>query len=108
MAFIVVAFFVDRLISDTTRKFDVRSGGRVEHGTQYHAIHYCDSRDHFLGQPGSLQSDCPLRRWIPVAAGRIDFTPLILILIIYFLQAFLVTTLYDYALVLKRSTLAGS
>lgn len=43
-----------------------------------------------------------IRRRLPfLAAGGIDFTPLVLIAIVYFLQAALVGTLSDYAWSLK-------
>lgn len=45
-----------------------------------------------------------IRRRFPVlASGGIDFTPLVLIAIVYFLQAALVGTLYDYAVRLKTT-----
>lgn len=44
-----------------------------------------------------------LRRFIPNVAGRIDITPIVLILIIAFLQAFLVQTLSDYYIQMRRS-----
>ena len=49
----------------------------------------------------------PLRKALPLSAGRIDFSPLFLILLIYFLQAFLVQTLADYAVQFRHSALAG-
>ncbi len=39
-----------------------------------------------------------LRRRLPLMAGSIDFSPMVAILIILFLQYFLVRTLYDLAL----------
>ena len=39
-----------------------------------------------------------LRRRLPVMAGSIDFSPMVAILIILFLQYFLVRTLFDLAL----------
>jgi YggT family protein len=42
-----------------------------------------------------------VRRSLPVFAGGIDFSPLIIILLIYFLQAFLVQSLRDLALSLR-------
>ncbi len=47
----------------------------------------------------------PLRRYIPIVGGGLDLSPLVLLLILYFLQEFLVTTLADYAIVLKRGVL---
>lgn len=38
-----------------------------------------------------------LRRKFPLMAGSIDFSPLVAILVIYFLQYFLVRTLFDLA-----------
>jgi len=37
-----------------------------------------------------------IRRWLP-ATGALDFSPLIVLLAIYFIQAFLVRSLYDLA-----------
>ncbi len=38
-----------------------------------------------------------LRRRLPLFAGTVDFTPLVVILAIYFLQSFLVASLRDFA-----------
>lgn len=38
-----------------------------------------------------------IRRWIPISMGGIDFSPMILILAIMFLQSFLVATLKQMA-----------
>jgi len=38
-----------------------------------------------------------IRRWIPVSMGGIDFSPMILIMAIMFLQSFLVATLKQMA-----------
>lgn len=38
-----------------------------------------------------------IRQWIPVTMGGIDFSPMILILVIMFLQSFLVPTLKQMA-----------
>ena len=38
-----------------------------------------------------------LRRRFPLMAGSIDFSPLVVIFVIYFLRAFLVRTLFDLA-----------
>ncbi len=43
----------------------------------------------------------PLRRLIP-AYGMIDFSPFVAILILIFIQAFLVNTFFDLSVVLKR------
>jgi YggT family protein len=42
-----------------------------------------------------------LRRSIPVHAGGIDFSPIIVLIIIYFLQLLLVQSLYDLARSIK-------
>jgi YggT family protein len=39
----------------------------------------------------------PVRRWLPTWQWGIDFSPLVVILVIYFLQIFLVGTLHDLA-----------
>jgi YggT family protein len=39
-----------------------------------------------------------LRRRFPLMAGSIDFSPLVVIFVIYFLRSFLVKTLYDLAM----------
>jgi YggT family protein len=39
-----------------------------------------------------------IRRWLPINFGSIDFSPMILILIIMFLQSFLVATLRQLAI----------
>lgn len=38
-----------------------------------------------------------IRRWIPISMGGIDFSPMILIMVIMFLQSFLVPTLKQMA-----------
>jgi YggT family protein len=38
-----------------------------------------------------------LRRRLPLFAGTIDFTPMVVILVIYFLDLFIVKSLYDLA-----------
>lgn len=38
-----------------------------------------------------------IRRWIPLSMGGIDFSPMILIMVIMFLQSFLVPTLKQMA-----------
>ena len=38
-----------------------------------------------------------IRRWLPVSYGGIDFSPIIVFLLIIFLQKFLVTSLYVLA-----------
>lgn len=45
----------------------------------------------------------PLRRYIPPLGGSLDLTPLVLVAILYFLRAFLVATLVDYAAALRHS-----
>jgi YggT family protein len=42
-----------------------------------------------------------VRRTIPSAAGGIDFSPLVVLLAVYFLQSFLVQSLRDLALSLR-------
>jgi YggT family protein len=42
-----------------------------------------------------------VRRKLPIAVGGIDFSPIIVILAIYFLQAFLVRSLLDLATMLR-------
>lgn len=42
-----------------------------------------------------------VRRALPVYAGGIDFSPLLVILVIYFLEAFLVASLRDMAMALR-------
>ncbi len=39
-----------------------------------------------------------IRRWMPISFGSIDFSPMILILVIMFLQSFLVQTLRQLAM----------
>jgi len=39
----------------------------------------------------------PLRNKLPLSFGGLDFTPVVAILFIYFLKAFLVNTIYHYA-----------
>lgn len=39
----------------------------------------------------------PIRRRLPIQLGGMDFTPIIVILIIYFLQSFVVQSLLDLA-----------
>lgn len=43
----------------------------------------------------------PLRRYIPLVGGGIDITPIVLLLILYFLKIALVQTILDYAAQLK-------
>lgn len=42
-----------------------------------------------------------IRRSLPIFAGGIDFSPIIVILVIYFLQAFLVQSLRDLAFTIR-------
>ena len=50
----------------------------------------------------------PLPRYVNrLGGGRIDWSPLLLLLLIIFLQSFLVPTLADYSLSLRRSALIG-
>jgi YggT family protein len=39
----------------------------------------------------------PIRRWLPINLGGIDFSPILVILAIIFLQSFLVQSLADLA-----------
>ncbi len=43
----------------------------------------------------------PIRRRVPFAVGVIDFSPMIAMLIIFFLQSFVITSLRDVAVRLK-------
>jgi YggT family protein len=45
----------------------------------------------------------PIRRYLPQLSQRVDLSPLLLILALYFLQYFLVGTLIDYSLALKKT-----
>lgn len=47
----------------------------------------------------------PLRRFIPIIGGGIDITPIVLLLLLYFLKAALVDTLMDYAHFMRMSAL---
>ena len=40
----------------------------------------------------------PIRRWLPLRGMGIDFSPIIVILVIYFLQLFLVKTMIQFAM----------
>ena len=42
-----------------------------------------------------------VRRYLPKIGGPVDFSPLIVLLALYFLKAFLVQTLFDYSQVLR-------
>ena len=44
----------------------------------------------------------PIRRRIPISFGGIDFSPIIVILAIIFIQSFLVQSLFDLAVGLRR------
>lgn len=50
----------------------------------------------------------PLRRYIPLIGGGIDITPIVLLLILYFLKAALVNTLVDYAFKIKHDALLST
>lgn len=39
----------------------------------------------------------PLQRVLPLRVGMVDFSPMLAILVLYFLKAFLVGSLFDYA-----------
>lgn len=49
----------------------------------------------------------PLRRYIPPVGGGIDITPIVLLLILYFLDYALVQTIADYATQMRLRNLAG-
>jgi len=42
-----------------------------------------------------------VRRWLPLRGMGIDFSPIVVLLVIYFLQHFLVKTLYDLAVMMR-------
>jgi YggT family protein len=46
-----------------------------------------------------------LRRYVPLVGGRVDITPIILLLILSFLRIALVRTIADYAELLRRSAM---
>lgn len=50
----------------------------------------------------------PIRKYVPPIGGRVDISPLILILIVFFLQHFLVGTLIDYAGSFRLSSMTDS
>jgi YggT family protein len=43
----------------------------------------------------------PIRSRMPQFAGGLDFSPLVFLMVLYFLKVFLVATLQDYAIALK-------
>lgn len=47
----------------------------------------------------------PVRRWLSRYTGQFDLTPLILILVLIFLQTFLVSVLTDYSIKLRAAGL---
>ena len=49
----------------------------------------------------------PLRRYIPPVGGGIDITPIVLLLILYFLDYALVQTIADYATQMRLRNLGG-
>jgi YggT family protein len=49
----------------------------------------------------------PLRRYIPLVGGRLDLSPLVLLLVIIFLQSFLLQALRGYAIQLQRAALGA-
>lgn len=49
----------------------------------------------------------PIRRFVPPLGGRIDISPIIAILLIAFLQQFLVGSMRSYALVILAGALPG-
>lgn len=48
----------------------------------------------------------PIRRYIPSTFGRVDFSPLILLLVLLFLQGFLVQSILDVGMQLRMQALA--
>jgi YggT family protein len=50
----------------------------------------------------------PLRRYIPLIGGAIDITPIVLLLVLYFLKAAVVNTLHDYSYKMKIEALQGA
>ena len=50
----------------------------------------------------------PLRKKFRMIYGSMDLSPLILLAIIYFIKFFLVQTLFDYSVDIKRSAIIGS
>ncbi len=44
----------------------------------------------------------PLRRFIPLIGGGIDITPIVLLLLLYFVKVALVQTLHDYSGQMRR------
>jgi YggT family protein len=40
----------------------------------------------------------PIRRWLPLRGMGIDFSPIVVLLVIYFLQLFLVKTMIQFAM----------
>lgn len=47
----------------------------------------------------------PLRRYIPLVGGGIDLTPIVLLIVIYFLKIALAQTIIDYGFELRRQAL---
>lgn len=47
----------------------------------------------------------PLRRLVPPLGGRLDLSPLLLLLLLYFLRAVLVASLQDYARVVRMGAM---
>jgi len=50
----------------------------------------------------------PLQRKLPLRVGAIDFTPVVFLILLTFLQAFLVQTLADYSLKIRTHEIMGS
>jgi YggT family protein len=46
-----------------------------------------------------------IRKFLPRIPGPIDFTPMVLLLIVYFLQTFLVATIMDFGAKLKHTVM---
>ncbi len=47
----------------------------------------------------------PIRKYVPLLGGRIDISPIVLLIVVYFLQAFLVGTIDGYSMQLKLEAL---
>ncbi len=49
----------------------------------------------------------PLRRYIPLVGGGIDITPIVLLLILFFIDIAVVQTISDYATQMRLRNLSG-
>ena len=50
----------------------------------------------------------PLRRKLKLVYGSMDFSPIVLLFIIYFMKFFVAQTLLDYSAEIKRKSILGS